>query len=393
MIEQFTCLLAVIFAVLFLCAVVPAPGGTTVGYVCDSITGEPLKYKLNSFRMTCIVFFIMVFLHWEKYFDITYFAANFYTMSVCSCVVGLLVSFALFLRGKCFLKPEEIDRGVCCLTVSGKRSMAAESTKEFDARGPIEHFYCGYEWNPRFFGIDLKMFNYSIGAILLLINLISCAALHIAENNGYISMAFTVYLICATWFIFEYCYFERVHLYTYDLFRERAGFKMVWGCWCFYPYFYSLGGKILADFTYENGPKHDLTLSFSLFIILLFFNGWSLTRGANLQKFSLKTGQTHFLGQAHETIPGTEKRVLCNMWWGIARHINYTGEIIQAIAFALPVWIVTGNILSWLYPLYYVVLFIPRQLDDDKICKAKYGDKAWQEYCRRVPYRMLPFVW
>jgi len=38
---------------------------------------------------------------------------------------------------------------------------------------------------------------------------------------------------CLTFFLFEYCWHELVHTYTYDLFRERLGFKLVWGCTCF----------------------------------------------------------------------------------------------------------------------------------------------------------------
>ena len=38
----------------------------------------------------------------------------------------------------------------------------------------------------------------------------------------------------------------------------------------------------------------------------------------------------------------------------------------------------------WLYPLYYLALLLPRQVDDDRRCARKYG-ALWAEYCRRVP--------
>ena len=31
-------------------------------------------------------------------------------------------------------------------------------------------------------------------------------------------------------------------------------------------------------------------------------------------------------------------KILCSGFWGLARHINYFGEIVQAIALALPGW-------------------------------------------------------
>ncbi len=33
-----------------------------------------------------------------------------------------------------------------------------------------------------------------------------------------------------SWFCVEYLMHEHVHLFTYDLFAERTGFKLTWGC-------------------------------------------------------------------------------------------------------------------------------------------------------------------
>jgi delta14-sterol reductase len=46
----------------------------------------------------------------------------------------------------------------------------------------------------------------------------------------------------------------------------------------------------------------------------------------------------------------------------------------------------------WLYPLYYVALLLPRQADDDRRCALKYGP-LWDEYVRRVPYRIVPWLY
>ena len=48
--------------------------------------------------------------------------------------------------------------------------------------------------------------------------------------------------------------------------------------------------------------------------------------------------------------------------------------------------------LPWLYPLYYTLLFVSRQIDDDKVCLEKYGIK-WTEYMAAVPCRIVPGVW
>ena len=96
-------------------------------------------------------------------------------------------------------------------------------------------------------------------------------------------------------------------------------------------------------------------------------------------------------------VPGT--RLLCGGFWGLSRHVNYLGEVLQAVALALPGSLVASEesvyyrVLPWLYPLYYVALFIPRQMDDDKQIEAKYGKGAFREYTRRVPFRIVPGVW
>lgn len=89
-------------------------------------------------------------------------------------------------------------------------------------------------------------------------------------------------------------------------------------------------------------------------------------------------------------------RLLCSGFWGLARHINYLGEIVQAVALAIPgtlaPWSLT-SLLPWFYPLYYVALFVPRQKDDDEQLRLKYGDSAFEAYVQRVPYRMVPCIW
>ena len=49
-----------------------------------------------------------------------------------------------------------------------------------------------------------------------------------------------------TWFLVEYLYYENVHAFTYDIFRERIGFTLTWGCFVFYPFFYCIGVRSLS---------------------------------------------------------------------------------------------------------------------------------------------------
>jgi len=185
-----------------------------------------------------------------------------------------------------------------------------------------------------------------------------------------------------------------VHLYTYDLFAEKIGMKLVWGCIFFYPYFYCIGVHTIV----AASPLHDITPAQSTGICALYLFGWFITRGANLQKYLYKTqpGRKRiFFGLVEQRcVPGAH--LLVSGFWGQARHLNYLGEILQAVALAIPGGIVghtyTGKCMGLLYPLYYIALFVPRQIDDDAICAAKYG-QDWIEYTTAVPARILPGVW
>jgi delta14-sterol reductase len=230
------------------------------------------------------------------------------------------------------------------------------------------------------------MWLYLVGAVMLALNILSSVAHHLAvhpEPNPGVLLHAALF----GWFICEYLYFERVHLYTYDLFAERVGFKLGWGCLTFYPYFYGVGVWALADAPDPGWPALMVVAA------VVFFLGWGLARGANMQKYTFKTRPgAKFLGRiAPETVSDGSRALLCNGFWGVSRHVNYLGEILMAVGLTLALgW--PGELLPWFYPLYYLVLLVPRELDDDRRCAAKYGP-LWDAYKKRVPWRIIPRIY
>jgi delta14-sterol reductase len=252
----------------------------------------------------------------------------------------------------------------------------------------LADFYLGRLENPQLWGgrIDAKMWLYLVGAVMLELNALSFYAhhrLHVADtSHGYLLATALL-----TFFIIDYLTFEEVHLYTYDLFAERVGFKLGWGCIAFYPYFYSIPLWATVNMPGSGNPYWLLIV-----YVVVFFSGWMLSRGANLQKYYFKKEPAKtFLGITPEVITDGKKILLVNGFWGLSRHINYLGEILMATGIVL----CTGHplyFLPWLYPLYYVALLFPRQMDDDKRCALKYGP-LWNVYVQRVPYRIIPFIY
>lgn len=254
-------------------------------------------------------------------------------------------------------------------------------------RGLAADLFLGRLENPQFFGgrVDAKMYLYLTGATLLALNLVSDVAHSLQSASPNPGLA--LYGLLFGFFVCEYLVFEEVHLYTYDLFAERMGFKLGWGCLVFYPYFYPIGAWAVAD-----RPDPGAPLWAQLLAIAVFFGGWSLARGANLQKYWFKRDPTRpFLGIAPEVLTDGERRLLVSGFWGASRHINYLGEVGMASGLALA----TGypdHVGPWLYPLYYVLLLVPRSWDDDRRCAAKYGP-LWDTYRQRVKWRIVPGIY
>jgi protein-S-isoprenylcysteine O-methyltransferase Ste14 len=235
--------------------------------------------------------------------------------------------------------------------------------------------------------IDAKMWLYLFGAIMLELNVLSFTAFHIMAFGDQASAGIILTAVLLSYFVVDYLTFEKVHLYTYDLFAERVGFKLGWGCIVFYSYFYSIALWSTVDMPDPQTPTWLLAI-----YVIVFFTGWTFARGANMQKYFFKNNpEKTFLWITPKAISDGNKTLLVNGFWGMSRHVNYLGEILMSTGIIL----CTGHpelIWPWLYPLYYVALLFTRQYYDDKRCALKYG-KLWNEYVEKVPYRIIPFIY
>ena len=68
-------------------------------------------------------------------------------------------------------------------------------------------------------------------------------------------------------------------------------------------------------------------------------------------------------------------------------------EEAQAVAIALASALATSSAIPFLYPIYYVALFLPRIADDDDQCRIKYGAVVWNKYCQHVPHKLIPGIY
>jgi len=78
------------------------------------------------------------------------------------------------------------------------------------AQNAAAKFFLGSEFNPRVLGVDVKMFLYLAGAVMLQLNLLSAVTVHMASRQGRVSLALKTYIGCFSWFLIEYLLGEQV---------------------------------------------------------------------------------------------------------------------------------------------------------------------------------------
>ncbi|MEP7128454.1 MAG: DUF1295 domain-containing protein [Chitinophagales bacterium] len=335
------------------------PGRRVIGYVNRSNSNEKLKYYLNGKYVLLLVMATWFLLGYAGILPWNWLYLNrWYALAGAFCT-GIIFTMVIVLP----YPPV-------------KKSLLAD-------------LFLGRLDNPQLWNgrIDAKMWLYLIGAVMLELSVLSFAAHHWLLYQSDASCGIFLSAALLTFFVIDYLTFEEVHLYTYDLFAEKVGFKLGWGCLVFYPFFYSIALWSTVDL-----PDQHTSPLLLLLYTLMFFSGWILSRGANLQKYHFKKNpQKTFLGIIPEAITDGNKTLLVNGFWGLSRHINYLGEILMATGIILCV----GHpslIWPWLYPIYYIALLFPRQMDDDKRCAQKYG-ALWNTYKEKVPYRIIPYVY
>jgi hypothetical protein len=257
------------------------PACKVKGYVADAVTGRPLEYRLNgplvlvALALLWVLFARTGVLAWDWLY------VHRWSGLIGSGVLGVLFSLAVVLRAP-----------------KTGRSLLAD-------------LYFGRAANLQYFGrrVDAKMFLYLVGASMLVLNLLSFTAHHILKYGDDFSPGVLLYCILFGWFALEYLVFERVHLYTYDIFAERVGFKLGWGCFTFYPYFYAIGLWAVAHRPDPGTPWWLLVI-----YALVFFTGWAISRGANMQKYYFKTRPEHvFLGSGRRLPHAPLQRVLAGV--------------------------------------------------------------------------------
>ena len=296
----------------------------------------------------------------------------------------------------------------------------------------VYDWFIGRELNPRidlpiFGNIDIKAFCELRPGMLGWVLLDLAFMMHQYKLYGFVSDSMILITTFQSLYVFDALWMEPAILTTMDITTDGFGFMLAFGDLAWLPFIYSLQARYLAVY-----PVH-LGLSGILGVLAVQGFGYYIFRGANNEKNRFRTDPNdpkiaHL--QYMETASGS--KLLTSGWWGTARHINYLGDWIMAWSYCLPTGIAGylvqhsspapingaqsptdggivggvplktefvqgeargwGMLVTYFYVIYFAILLIHREMRDEEKCLRKYG-KDWETYRKKVPYRILPYVY
>uniref|UniRef100_A0A8C5ZAP1 Delta(14)-sterol reductase TM7SF2 n=1 Tax=Marmota marmota marmota TaxID=9994 RepID=A0A8C5ZAP1_MARMA len=222
----------------------------------------------------------------------------------------------------------------------------------------IYDFFLGRELNPRICSFDFKYFCELRPGLIGWVFINLALLVQEAEQRGSPSLAMWLVNAFQLLYVGDALWHEEAILTTMDITHDGFGFMLAFGDLAWVPFTYSLQAQFLL--------YHPQPMGLPMAAVICLINGL-------------------------ETIPtATGRQLLVSGWWGMVRHPNYLGDLIMALAWSLPCGV--SHLLPYFYVLYFTALLVHREARDERQCLQKYG-RAWHEYCRRVPYRILPYIY
>lgn len=283
---------------------------------------------------------------------------------------------------------------IFCLFLYFKGRYAPSGADSGTTGNYIFDYFWGMELYPRIKGIDVKVFtNCRFGMMGWSLAILSFAAKQ--KEMGGLSDAMIVSVLLQLIYIAKFFIWEMGYMRSMDIMHDRAGFVICWGCLVFVPGLYTSPALYLVNHPYHLGPLFSgLILAFGIFFILI-----NYVADLQRQRVRLTNGKCTIWGKTPETIvavyyteKGEEKQnvLLVSGFWGMSRHFHYIPEIMAALCWSLPA--LFGSPLPYFYLIFLIILLADRAYRHEQRCALKYG-KYWGEYCKRVPYKLIPYIY
>ena len=348
---------------------------SNIGYGQRTPAGHLLPYKVNGLRVWVFTHLLFLGATWFGYLDAAVIYKHWGALLVAANVYGyFLTAFAYV---KALLFPTHPDD--CKWSGSFLYDM-----------------FMGVEFNPRFGKyFDFKLFHNGRPGILAwtLINWSFAAAQY--QQLGYVTNS----MLLVNWlhfcYVIDFFINEDWYLRTVDIAHDHFGFYLAWGDSVWLPFMYTLQSHYLV----KNPVQLPWWGAAAVFAMGMF--GYYIFRAVNHQKDIVRRADGNcmiwgkpakFIRANYTTLDGKKHSsiLLASGWWGIARHFNYTGDLI--LSFAMCAACGFNHLLPFFYIIYMAILLVNRIGRDDARCSGKYG-KYWDDYKKAVPYALIPYIY
>jgi len=306
-----------------------------------------------------------------------------------------LLCFHLFIKGNVELKVMENSDEES--HVKAFNSPSIENTDEVRRWSCLFKFYNGLQRHPLLCDVNLKqLVNSRISMMLWQITIMNFGFYSYVMRLPYedlINYGLFVNVTLQTVYICKFFYWERGYYSTLDIVYDRAGFYICWGCLVFLPFLYTFSTYYFVS----NKPTISAGLSVCFLLLGLISITLNYVVDRQKQEFRKKKDAYKIWGKKAEYIDVYYNKngithnstLLISGFWGIARHMNYTFEILLALFWCMPGY--NLSVFPFMYLIVLTVLLVHRVFRDEKRCHQKYSNQ-WLSYCKIVKWRMIPYV-
>ncbi|KAK8132364.1 ergosterol biosynthesis ERG4/ERG24 [Apiospora kogelbergensis] len=377
-------------------------------------SGQPLKYRLNSFSASVVQLLacaIGTYFQGANFVVWTFISENYLQLLTANFILSWLISIYVYIASFS-VDPAKPDPTLRELAEGGHTGNI------------IYDFYIGRELNPRFtlpiFGeIDVKTWLEMRPGLTgwILLDLAFVAKQY--RTYGFVSDSILFTAMFQMYYVLEGQYFESGLLSMMDITTDGLGFMLVFGDIVWVPFLYSTQCRYLSVYPVHLGPMGVIAVT------AIFALGLYIFRAANSQKLRFRTQPDH---PSVKDLPYIQTkrgtRLLTGGWWGMSRHMNYLGDWTQSLPFSLPTALAGylilpsdtdqaapgvismldgravvqgpakgyGMVFTYFYVLYFGTLLMHREGRDDVACAEKYGED-WEKYKKVVRWKIVPGIY
>lgn len=266
----------------------------------------------------------------------------------------------------------------------------------------IYDFFMGASLNPRLGGLDIKMWaEVRVSWFTLFILTLSAAAKQV-EDSGSLSWPMS-FMVLAHWLYTNACVKgEELIVTTWDIFYEKYGWMLCFWNLCGVPFMYTFNSAFLQLNAGPVGAPRALVVALFVALLVVYYVWDTANSQKNIYRQQLRGTFKQRPWWVFPQLPwncvpqpkhiktkqGTP--LLVDGWYKYARKVQYTADALMALFWGLACG--TSHALPYFYFLFFSGMVTHRALRDHEKCARKYGSD-WDEYCRQVPYVLIPGIW